>query len=139
MHGDTPGFAPALRAALREHPDVVLIGEMRDLETTDAALRIAETGHLTLATRNTSSAVQAVGRVIDLFPGHQQQVRTQLSLVLKGGRLPSPGAGGRRPGRVCAVDVLVVTPAIRNLIRAPTRGLFGLLPTEATSSSLEAL
>ena len=118
LHQDTAGFAPALRAALREDPDVVLIGEMRDLETTEAALRIAETGQLTLATLHTSSAVHAVGRVLDLFPAHQQaQVRTQLSLVLEGVVCQSlvPAADGS--GRVCAVEVLVVTPAIRNLIR----------------------
>ena len=118
VHRDTAGFAPALRAALREDPDVVLIGEMRDLETTEAALRIAETGHLTLATLHTSSAVHAIGRVVDLFPAHhQQQVRTQLSLVLEGVVCQSlvPAADGR--GRVCAVEVLVATPAIRNLIR----------------------
>ena len=118
VHGDTAGFAPALRAALREDPDVVLIGEMRDLETTEAALRIAETGHLTLATLHTSSAVHAIGRVVDLFPAHQQQqVRTQLSLVLEGVVCQSlvPTTDGR--GRACAVEVLVVTPAIRNLIR----------------------
>lgn len=118
VHGDTAGFTPALRAALREDPDVVLIGEMRDLETTEAALRLAETGHLTLATLHTSSAVHAIGRVIDLFPAHQQpQVRTQLSLVLEGVVCQAlvPVAGGR--GRVCAVEVLVATPAIRNLIR----------------------
>ena len=118
VHGDTAGFTPALRAALREDPDVVLIGEMRDLETTEAALRIAETGHLTLATLHTSSAVHAVGRVVDLFPAHQQQqVRTQLSLVLAGIVCQSlvPAADGG--GRVCAVEVLIATPAIRNLIR----------------------
>lgn len=115
---DTAGFAPALRAALRADPDVVLIGEMRDLETTEAALRIAETGHLTLATLHTSSAVHAIGRVVDLFPAHQhQQVRTQLALVLEGVVCQSlvPAADGGE--RVCAAEVLVATPAIRNLIR----------------------
>ena len=118
VRGDTAGFAPALRAALREDPDVVLIGEMRDLETAEAALRIAETGHLTLATLHTGSAAHAVGRVIDLFPAHQQQqVRTQLSLVLEGVVCQAlvPAAGGS--GRVCAVEVLIATPAVRNLIR----------------------
>ena len=118
VHQDTAGFAPALRAALREDPDVVLIGEMRDLETAEAGLRIAETGHLTLATLHTSSAVHAIGRVIDLFPAHQQtRVRMQLSLVLEGVICQSlvPAADGA--GRVCAVEVLVVTPAVRNLIR----------------------
>lgn len=118
VHVDTAGFAPALRAALREDPDVVLIGEMRDLETTEAALRIAETGHLTLATLHTSSAVHAIGRIVDLFPAHQQQqVRTQLSLVIEGVVCQSlvPTSDGQ--GRVCAVEVLIATPAIRNLIR----------------------
>ena len=115
---DTHGFAPALRAALREDPDVVLIGEMRDLETVEAALRIAETGHLTLATLHTNSAVQTVTRIIDVFPPHQQpQIRTQLSLVLAGVVCQTlvPVADGR--GRACAAEVMVPSPAIRNLIR----------------------
>ena len=115
---DTAGFAPALRAALREDPDVVLIGEMRDIETAEAGLRIAETGHLTLATLHTGSAVHAVGRLIDLFPAHQQaRVRAQLALVLEGVicQCLVPAADGA--GRVCAVEVLIVTPAVRNLIR----------------------
>lgn len=115
---DTAGFAPALRAALREDPDVVLIGEMRDLETTEAALRIAETGHLTLATLHTGSAVQTITRIVDLFPAHQQPLaRTQLAMVLEGvvcQRL-LPARDGR--SRVCAAEVLVATPAVRNLIR----------------------
>ncbi len=115
---DTAGFATALKAALREDPDVVLIGEMRDLETAEAALRIAETGHLTLATLHTGSAVQAVSRIIDLYPSHRQSLaRTQLCQVLEGvvcQRLV-PAAGGA--GRVCAAEVLMATPAIRNLIR----------------------
>ena len=85
MHADTLGFAAALRAALREDPDIVLIGEMRDLETIESALRIAETGHLTFATLHTNSAAQTINRIIDVFPAHQQgQIRTQLSLVLEG-------------------------------------------------------
>lgn len=115
---DTHGFAAALRAALREDPDVVLIGEMRDLETVESALRIAETGHLTLATLHSNSAVQTVTRIIDVFPPHRQaQVRTQLSLVLAGIVCQTlvPVAAG--PGRVCAAEVLVPTPAVRNLIR----------------------
>jgi twitching motility protein PilT len=85
VHSDTHGFAAALRAALREDPDVVLIGEMRDLETVESALRIAETGHLTFATLHTNSAAQTINRIIDVFPAHQQgQIRTQLSLVLEG-------------------------------------------------------
>ena len=118
IHSDTAGFAPALRAALREDPDVVLIGEMRDLETIEAALRIAETGHLTFATLHTNSAVQTVDRIIGVFPAHQQsQIRTQLSLVLEGVvcQILLPRADG--PGRVAAVEVLVPTAGIRNLIR----------------------
>src|SRR5260221_5617969 len=85
LHADTHSFANALRAALREDPDVVLVGEMRDLETIEAALRIAETGHLTMATLHTNSAAQTINRIVDVFPAHQQsQVRAQLSLVLEG-------------------------------------------------------
>jgi len=117
VHSDTQSFALALRAALREDPDVVLIGEMRDLETIESALRIAETGHLTLATLHTNSASQTINRIIDVFPAHQQgQIRTQLSLVLEGivcqALLPKIGGG-----RVLALEILVPTPAIRNLIR----------------------
>jgi twitching motility protein PilT len=115
---DTHGFAPALRAALREDPDVVYIGEMRDLETVEAALRIAETGHLTFATLHTNSAAQTINRIVDVFPAHQQtQIRTQLSMVLEGIVCQTllPRADGR--GRVIAVEILVPTPAIRNLVR----------------------
>jgi twitching motility protein PilT len=118
VHADTHGFAEALRAALREDPDIVLIGELRDLETTESALRIAETGHLTFGTLHTNSAAQTINRVIDMFPAHQQsQIRTQLSLVLEGivcqALLPKAQGGGR----VVALEILVPTPAIRNLIR----------------------
>src|SRR5580765_3428489 len=117
VHSDTHGFAEALRAALREDPDIVLIGELRDLETTESALRIAETGHLTFGTLHTNSAAQTINRIIDMFPAHQQsQIRTQLSLVLEGivcqALLPKQGGG-----RVVALEILVPTPAIRNLIR----------------------
>ena len=118
VQADTGGFAAALRAALREDPDVVLIGEMRDLETVEAALRIAETGHLTLATLHTGSAVQTVTRIIDVFPPHQQaQVRTQLSLVLAGVVCQTLVPVAEGAGRVCAAEVLRPTLAIRNLIR----------------------
>ena len=118
VHSDTQSFSPALRAALREDPDIVLIGEMRDLETVESALRIAETGHLTFATLHTNSASQTINRVIDIFPSHQQsQIRTQLSLVLEGIVCQSllPRANGA--GRVVATEILVPTSAIRNLIR----------------------
>jgi len=117
VHSDTQSFSGALRAALREDPDVVLIGEMRDLETIESALRIAETGHLTFATLHTNSAAQTINRIIDVFPAHQQgQIRTQLSLVLEGivcqALLPKVGGG-----RIVSLEILVPTPAIRNLIR----------------------
>ena len=118
VHSDTHGFAAALRAALREDPDIVLIGELRDLETIESALRIAETGHLTFATLHTNSAAQTINRIIDVFPAHQQgQIRTQLSLVLEGivCQALMPRADG--PGRVMSLEVLIPTPAIRNLIR----------------------
>ncbi|HEX7485610.1 MAG TPA: type IV pilus twitching motility protein PilT [Vicinamibacterales bacterium] len=118
VHSDTQAFAPALRAALREDPDIVLVGEMRDLETIESALRIAETGHLTFATLHTNSASQTINRIIDVFPAHQQgQIRTQLSLVLEGIVCQTllPRAG--HPGRVVATEILVPTSAIRNLIR----------------------
>ena len=118
VHSDTHGFAAALRAALREDPDIVLIGELRDLETIESALRIAETGHLTFATLHTNSAAQTINRIIDVFPAHQQgQIRTQLSLVLEGIVCQAllPRADGQ--GRVVALEVMVPSPAIRNLIR----------------------
>jgi twitching motility protein PilT len=118
VHSDTVSFGNALRAALREDPDIVLIGEMRDLETVEAALKIAETGHLTFATLHTNSAAQTINRIIDIFPANQQaQIRTQLSLVLEGIVCQAllPRADGK--GRVCSLEILVPTPAIRNLIR----------------------
>ena len=115
---DTESFGAALRAALREDPDVVLVGEMRDLESIAACLTIAATGHLVIATLHTNDSAQAVTRIIDAFPSHQQsQVRTQLSLVLEGIVCQAlvPKAVG--PGRVAALEILTVTPAVRNLIR----------------------
>ncbi len=118
VHSDTNSFTQALRAALREDPDIVLIGEMRDLETVEAALKIAETGHLTFGTLHTNSAAQTINRIIDVFPANQQaQIRTQLSLVLEGivcqALLPKPDG----KGRVVSLEIMVPTPAIRNLIR----------------------
>jgi twitching motility protein PilT len=118
VHADTQGFANALRAALREDPDIVLIGELRDLETIESALRIAETGHLTFATLHTNSAAQTINRIIDVFPAHQQgQIRTQLSLVLEGILCQSLLRRADGKGRVVALEIMVPTPAIRNLIR----------------------
>ena len=118
VNADTKGFAEALRTALRQDPDVVLVGEMRDLETIESALRIAETGHLTFATLHTNSAASTINRIIDVFPSEQQaQVRAQLSLVLEGILCQAllPKAEGQ--GRAMALEVLVPNGAIRNLIR----------------------
>ena len=118
VNTDTHGFPQALRTALRQDPDVVLVGEMRDLETIESALRIAETGHLTFATLHTNSAVSTINRIIDVFPSVQQaQVRAQLSLTLEGILCQTllPKADGR--GRIMAMEVLIPNPAIRNLIR----------------------
>jgi len=115
---DTHSFSTALKYALRQDPDVILIGEMRDLETIGAALTIAETGHLVLATLHTNSAAEAVNRVIDAFPAHQQsQVRAQLAFVLEGVVTQTllPKASGT--GRACAAEILVCTPAVRAVIR----------------------
>jgi twitching motility protein PilT len=115
---DTKSFGAALKYALRQDPDVVLIGEMRDLETIQAGLTIAETGHLAFATLHTNSAAEAINRIIDVFPSHQQsQVRAQLAFSLEGivTQTLLPKAGGK--GRAMAAEILVVTPAIRALIR----------------------
>ena len=117
IHQDTESFTNALRVALRQDPDIVLIGEMRDLETISAALTIAETGHLTLATLHTNSAAQTITRIIDAFPPQEKTtVRLQLSMVLEGivSQTLIPRIGG---GRVLACEVLVANPAIRSLIR----------------------
>src|SRR5881392_1874293 len=118
VHADTHSFANSLRAALREDPDVVLIGEMRDLETIESALRIAETGHLTFATLHTNSASSTINRIIDVFPSHQQpQIRAQLSLVLEGIMCQSLLAKPDGKGRAMAMEILVPNAAVRNLIR----------------------
>src|SRR6188474_401484 len=118
VNADTHGFAEALRTALRQDPDVVLVGEMRDLETIESALRIAETGHLTLATLHTNSAASSINRIIDVFPAHQQtQIRTQLSFVLEGIMCQALLERASGKGRVMAMEILVPNAAIRNLIR----------------------
>jgi twitching motility protein PilT len=115
---DTKSFQSALKYALREDPDTILIGEMRDLETIQAALTIAETGHLAFATLHTNSAAEAVNRMIDVFPSHQQsQVRAQLAFVLEGIITQTLLAKAKGRGRSMAAEILVVTPAIRALIR----------------------
>ncbi|HLB11854.1 MAG TPA: type IV pilus twitching motility protein PilT [Dehalococcoidia bacterium] len=117
LGSDTHSFSAALRHALRQDPDVILVGEMRDLDTIATALTAAETGHLVLSTLHTTSAAQTMDRIVDVFPPHQQQqIRMQLSLVLEGILCQAllPRLGG---GRIAAVEVLLVTPAVRNLIR----------------------
>ncbi len=117
VHYDTYSFSAALRSALREDPDVVLVGEMRDLETIASAITIAETGHLVFATLHTNGAAQSIDRMIDVFPPHQQpQIRSQLSniLVAIASQRLVPLIGG---GRVAAAEVLIATPAVRNIIR----------------------
>jgi twitching motility protein PilT len=118
VHQDTKSFHSALRSVLRQDPDVVLIGEMRDLETIEAALTVAETGHLTFGTLHTNSCVQTINRVIDVFPAHQQpQVRAQLSFVLEGVMCQTliPTMDGK--GRALCLEIMVPNAAIRNLIR----------------------
>lgn len=139
LHADTHSFSNALRSALRQDPDVVLIGEMRDYETVEAALRIAETGHLTFATLHTNSAAQTINRIIDIFPAHQQsQIRTQLSFVLEGILCQSllPKANGK--GRVMALEILVPNSAIRNLVREDkVHQIYGMMQTAQSKSGMQ--
>jgi twitching motility protein PilT len=115
---DTNSFAAALKYALRQDPDVVLIGEMRDLETTQSALTIAETGHLAFATLHTNSAAETINRIIDIFPAHQQpQIRAQLAFVLEGVITQTLLQKAKGRGRVMAAEIMICTPAIRALIR----------------------
>ncbi|MFH1765005.1 MAG: type IV pilus twitching motility protein PilT [Gemmatimonadota bacterium] len=115
---DTRTFAAALKYALRQDPDIILVGEMRDLETIGAALTIAETGHLVLATLHTNSAAESINRMIDAFPSHQQgQIRAQLAFVLEGVITQTLIPRAKRRGRVAAVEVMICTPAIRSVIR----------------------
>ncbi len=115
---DTVGFKDALKYILRQDPDVVLVGEMRDLETISAALTISETGHLVFATLHTNTAVQTINRIVDVFPTHQQpQVRAQLSFVLQGVIVQQLLPRSDGPGRALALEIMIPTPAIRNLIR----------------------
>jgi len=133
LHLDTLSFAGALRAALREDPDVILVGEMRDMETIATAITAAETGHLVLATLHTGDAAQTIDRIIDVFPPHQQQqVRIQLSMTLQGIVVQQllPKIGGK--GRVAALEILLATPAVRNIIReTKTQQLGTVLQTGA--------
>jgi len=141
VNSDTFSFKNALKYILRQDPDVVLIGEMRDLETIEAAIRISETGHLTLATLHTNSAVQTINRIIDVFPPHQQeQIRVQLSFVLEGiisQRLMTRQDG---QGRVLAIEILVPTPAIRNLIREDKlHQIYSMMQTGQARSGMQTM
>jgi twitching motility protein PilT len=131
VESDTHSFAQALKHVLRQDPNVILIGEMRDLETIEAALTIAETGHLVLSTLHTSDAVQTTNRIVDVFPAHQQQqVRIQLSFVLLAvlSQQLIPKASGR--GRVLATEVMIANSAVRSLIReAKTHQLMSIIQT----------
>jgi twitching motility protein PilT len=115
---DTLAFSNALRAALREDPDVILVGEMRDLETMQMAVSAAETGHLVFATLHTNSAATSVERIVDSFPpGQQEQVRLQLSNNLQAILCQQLMPRANQPGRICAMEIMTASPAIRNLIR----------------------
>ncbi len=134
---DTFSFASALRHALRQDPDVIMLGEMRDLETTQTAITAAETGHLVLATLHTSGAANAVDRIIDIFPPHQQQqVRVQLSMILEAViyQVLLPKASG--PGRVLALEIMLGTPAVKHLIR---EGKTHMLPNVIQSSAEDGM
>ncbi|MFA6141779.1 MAG: type IV pilus twitching motility protein PilT [Candidatus Omnitrophota bacterium] len=118
VYSDTHSFAESLKHVLRQDPDVILVGEMRDLETIEAALIVAETGHLVFATLHTSDCVQTINRIVDVFPAsQQQQIRTQLSFVLIGIMSQQLIPKLKGPGRALAVEVLIATPAVRSLIR----------------------
>lgn len=133
MHSDTKSFSIALRAALREDPDVILVGEMRDPETIATAITAAETGHLVFATLHTGSAAQTIDRIIDSFPAHQQQqIRIQLSVTLQGIVAQQLLPRMDKKGRIAALEVLIATPAVRNIIReGKTHQLTSVIQTGA--------
>ena len=141
VNADTTSFKAALKYVLRQDPDVVLIGEMRDLETIEAALTVSETGHLTLATLHTNSAVQTINRIIDVFPPHQQeQIRVQLSFVLEGimAQQLIPKKSGK--GRVLSIELLVPNPAIRNLIREDkVHQIYSIMQTGQTKFGMQTM
>ncbi|OGW36160.1 MAG: type IV pili twitching motility protein PilT [Nitrospirae bacterium RBG_13_39_12] len=141
VNADTVSFKAALKYVLRQDPDVVLIGEMRDLETIEAALTVSETGHLTLATLHTNSAVQTINRIIDVFPPYQQeQIRVQLSFVLEGILAQQLIAKKSGKGRVLAVELLVPNPAIRNLIREDKiHQIYSMMQTGQTKHGMQTM
>jgi len=141
VNADTGSFKDALRYVLRQDPDIVLIGEMRDLETIEAALTVSETGHLTFATLHTNTAVQTINRIIDVFPSSQQdQIRIQLSFVLEGiiAQQLIPRKNGR--GRVLATEIFIPTPAIRNLIREDkTHQIYSMMQTGQAKVAMQTM
>lgn len=141
VNSDTFSFKDALKYVLRQDPDIVLIGEMRDLETIEAALTVSETGHLTFATLHTNTAVQSINRIIDVFPPHQQeQIRVQLSFVLEGilSQNLIPKKSGK--GRAMAMEILIPTPAIRNLIREEKiHQLYGMMQTGQAKMGMQTM
>ncbi len=139
LNADTLSFSAALRSVLRQDPDIVLVGEMRDFETVEAALRIAETGHLTFATLHTNSAAQTINRIVDIFPPHQQsQIRVQLSFVLEGILCQALLHRASGKGRTMAMEVLVPTAAIRNLIREDKiHQIYGMMQTGQATHGMQ--
>jgi len=138
LGSDTKSFARALRAALREDPDVILVGEMRDPETIEAALTAAETGHLVFSTLHTNSTIETINRIVDVFPAEKQaQVRTQLSFVLVGTVAQKLLKRKDRRGRVAVTEVFIPTPAIRNLIREnKLHQIYSLMQTGQASTGM---
>lgn len=138
LGSDTKSFARALKSALREDPDVILVGEMRDPETIEAALTAAETGHLVFSTLHTNSAVETINRIVDVFPADKQsQIRTQLSFVLVGTVAQKLLKRRDGAGRVAAVEVFIPTPAIRNLIREnKLHQIYSLMQTGQASTGM---
>jgi len=141
LHADTYSFKAALKSVLRQDPDKVLIGEMRDLETIEAALTIAETGHLTFGTLHTNSAVQTINRIIDVFPPHQQpQIRAQLSVVLEGVMCQMLLRRANGQGRVLALEIMVPNAAIRNLIREDKiHQIYGMMQAGKEKSGMQTM
>jgi len=141
VNADTQTFNAALRTALRQDPDVILIGEMRDLETIETALRIAETGHLTFATLHTNSAASTINRIIDVFPaGQQSQIRSQLALVLEGILCQTLLPNSVGDGRVMGLEILMPNPAIRNLIREDkVHQIYSMMQTGQDKSGMQTM
>jgi len=141
VNADTKSFTSALRSVLRQDPDIILIGEMRDLETMEAAITVAETGHLTFATLHTNSCAQTINRIIDAFPSYQQpQIRAQLSLVLQGVFCQQLIAKSYESGRVMAMEIMIPNSAIRNLIREDKiHQIYGMMQSGQGDSGMQTM